>query len=215
MEDIMKKEESVRIHSQKSDWGIGSSYPSEPILTSNVSAVNPSVVVTKKVEGFISIFGEHYLCQLGCKRFVDKSLDKVIKFIEKEVRNYYEPKHIKKKGKGVEVHSHIRKPRKKKIDTSKHSEILKKHYEQDATEIRLSDDHEEHIKANIKAAEKLGYKKPTKKQMDKILNEHMAAMKPKKTKVEKNKVAIADGVEVDDAGQWKKKGDYMYPVRTK
>jgi len=112
----------------------GSAYPSESILTS-------------KVSGWIGVFGDHYLCQLGCKRYASKRLDDVIKFFEREVRLWYKAKELAKKGKlDVEVKGHVRKSRKKKlIDTSKHSEIM-------------------------------------------------------------------DG-ELDETGQWRKKGDYMYPVK--
>lgn len=81
---------------------LGSSYPGKPD-------------VDMKFKGWLGMFGEHFLCELGCKRFASKSLDNILRFIEKEIRHFYEPKQTKKKGKsGVEVKSYLRKSRKKK-----------------------------------------------------------------------------------------------------
>lgn len=80
----------------------GSAYPGKPD-------------VDMKFKGWVAMFGDHFLCEVGCKRFADKSLDKVLRFIEKEIRHFYEPKQIKKKGKsGVEVKSYMRKSRARK-----------------------------------------------------------------------------------------------------
>lgn len=114
----------------------GSAYPSEPILTS-------------KVSGWVGVFGDHYLCELGCKKFVSKKLDDVIKFFEREVRLWYKAKELAKKGKlDVEVKGHVRKSRKKKEIT----------FDYTAEKVKIDtppDDHEEHIKANIEYAGKL------------------------------------------------------------
>lgn len=88
----------------------GSAYPSEPILTS-------------KVSGWIGVFGDHYLCEAGCKKYVSKKLDDVIKFFEREIRLWYKAKELAKKGKlDVEVKGHVRKPRAKKQETKDENE---------------------------------------------------------------------------------------------
>ena len=92
MEDIMKKESKKTIAT--GDPGFyGSIHQPTPS-----GSVDPGVFVDgesdviNKAKGWIGIFGDHYLCQLGCKRFADKSLDKVIKFIGTEIKKWYEPK---------------------------------------------------------------------------------------------------------------------------
>ncbi len=88
----------------------GSAYPSEPILTS-------------KTSGWIGVFGDHYLCELGCKKYANKRLDDVIKFFEREVRLWYKAKELAKKGKlDVAVKSYVRKPRTKKQKTKDENE---------------------------------------------------------------------------------------------
>lgn len=125
-EDTLKKEESVRLHSQSSindDFGLSTKSEPTVVVTDpgfyGATPPSPSYSskpdVDMKFKGWVAMFGDHFLCELGCKRFADKSLDKVLRFIEKEIRHFYEPRQIKKKGKsGVEVKSYVRKERKKK-----------------------------------------------------------------------------------------------------
>lgn len=100
---------------------------SGPVLYGGVNPIAfTEPILTSKVSGWIGIFGDHYLCQLGCKRFADKNLDRVIKFIEREIRNWNEPKYITKKDKkGIKVKSYLRKPRKKKEPLIPNEEIDK------------------------------------------------------------------------------------------
>lgn len=56
-------------------------------------AIDPSATAhATKMKGWIDTFGDHYLCQLGCKKFASKKLDGIIEFIRKEIKKWYEPK---------------------------------------------------------------------------------------------------------------------------